>query len=153
MSQQCEHDHDRDQAGVLALDEQLFIDKVKTILVDAIAAYEAEKWYFVDTFHSKEIIITKRHRWLPWRNVVANTIPACYHMEGFLEFYNPNDYTNDGSENHYVIHLSFSPKWVRPEVINFMNAHGYRETEHSHKPVDQLPTNWQCGFLAFEPIR
>jgi hypothetical protein len=152
MSQNCTHDHRRIETGVMSASEQVFLHKVKAGLVQMMDAYAAKDVYFHTSVRSEEIVIKKPYKkWLPWMKLVY-TIPGCNDMEFIAEIYNPNEYIGDAGKDHFMIHASFTNEWVKGEAIKFMRDHGYGLTEHNHVSTAGVLSDWECGFLAFEPI-
>jgi hypothetical protein len=155
MSQNCVHDHHRTETGVMSANEQVFLHNVKAGLVEAINAYKADDEYFNEYFSmmisSEKVVIKKPYKWFPWMKLVY-TIPECGQMQCIIEIYNDGEFVFDeGDKDHFVIHASFTNEWVKHEAIKFMSDHGYSPTEHSHPVSTVIPSDWACGFLAFEP--
>jgi hypothetical protein len=136
----------------MSANEQVFLDNVQSGLVEMIEAYAANDIYFHTSVRSEAIVIKKPYKkWLPWMKLIY-TIPGCDGMEFVAEIYNPNEYVGDEGKDHFMIHASFTNEWVKREAVKFMSDHGYSLTEHTHPDSAVLPSKWECGFLAFEPI-
>lgn len=164
MHTNCGIDHDRTEAGSLAINEENFIDELKNTLINAINAYSTDDWSFGAIITGRQVISSTRHPWMPWKRVFTEVMPSCWRLSSTVEIYPAHGYIDDAKEVHHVIlgweadeqathhliHAAVWPAWAREEAIAFMNDHGWREVKHVCGHLNYTDGRG-CTFTTFVP--
>jgi hypothetical protein len=150
MSNHYGYSHDRIRISPITVEEQEYIEIVKTAMLEAIEAYENGEYYHKHLY-GKTTTVYDRHPWMPWRKV-GRSVPPPVWMDGHVEIYNTGEYVGDGKTDHFVIHFHFTTESILNEAITVLKSRNYASTEHGHYISDSVPRHWQrCGDQAFEP--